>query len=265
MPCAADATTSTSRRRAATCSVSAARANRRHGDSSAPHGSGSPAAGASPADRVAVTRIASTTSRRTTCAARWRDHCAGCGQTTSTCTSCTARRWSPRPSSRSSTTCARRARWASSASEPRASSRPSNGSPCRRWRACRSRSGSSTRTPPTRCSRCFGSGPRRCGHAACSVAGCWPWPLAIQQRWPTIPKPRSLPPSPRSAADAGVGVDELAINFARSFPAVSVVLLGVSSSAHLRRNVAVITASPLRADVREAVLLLTDRHQRGRS
>jgi aryl-alcohol dehydrogenase-like predicted oxidoreductase len=67
------------------------------------------------------------------------------------------------------------------------------------------------------------------------------------------------------AADAGVGVDELAITFARSFPEVSVILVGVSSSAHLRRNVEVMTAPPLADDVRQAVVALTDRSGSGRS
>ena len=57
---------------------------------------------------------------------------------------------------------------------------------------------------------------------------------------------------------AGIGVDELAIGFARSFPEVSVILVGVSSSTHLRRNIDVMTTPPLPDDVRDAVLALAD-------
>jgi aryl-alcohol dehydrogenase-like predicted oxidoreductase len=65
--------------------------------------------------------------------------------------------------------------------------------------------------------------------------------------------------------NVGIGVDELAIGFARSFPAVSVILVGVGSSAHVRRNIEAITGPPLPADVRDAVLGLADGYRRDRA
>jgi aryl-alcohol dehydrogenase-like predicted oxidoreductase len=82
--------------------------------------------------------------------------------------------------------------------------------------------------------------------------------LALAERNPSAlaadPKAPIIEALTALAANHGVGVDELAIDFVRSFPTVAVLLTGVSSSAHLRRNVEVVTAPPLPADVREAVL-----------
>jgi 1-deoxyxylulose-5-phosphate synthase len=65
--------------------------------------------------------------------------------------------------------------------------------------------------------------------------------------------------------EAGIGVDELAIAFARSFPSVSVILVGVSTGAHLHRNVGLMSTSPLPDDVRDAVLALAEGYRHGRS
>ncbi len=60
------------------------------------------------------------------------------------------------------------------------------------------------------------------------------------------------------AERSGLGLDELAIGFARSFSEVSTVLLGISSNDHLRRNVALFESPPLDAAVRAELVALAE-------
>jgi aryl-alcohol dehydrogenase-like predicted oxidoreductase len=64
------------------------------------------------------------------------------------------------------------------------------------------------------------------------------------------------------AATTGVGVDELAIAYVQSFPEVSTVLVGISSSEHLRRNVGLLSG-PLDPAVVALVRDLAEREDAG--
>jgi aryl-alcohol dehydrogenase-like predicted oxidoreductase len=55
------------------------------------------------------------------------------------------------------------------------------------------------------------------------------------------------------ASRHGIGLDELAIGFARSFPRISTVLLGISTTDHLRRNLDLVTADPLDSSIVDEV------------
>jgi aryl-alcohol dehydrogenase-like predicted oxidoreductase len=55
------------------------------------------------------------------------------------------------------------------------------------------------------------------------------------------------------AAASGLALDELAIRWAAADPRLAVTLLGMSSEQHLHRNVQLLTAGPLSADVHDAV------------
>lgn len=58
------------------------------------------------------------------------------------------------------------------------------------------------------------------------------------------------------ARRSGTALDALAVGYVRSFPGVSTVLLGISSRAHLDRNVALMGAPPLPADVHAELLAI---------
>ena len=141
-----------------------------------------------------------------------------------------------RISSASSSTCETPARCCRSASVPRTSPRPRPGSPCRRSTHCRSPSACSTRRRPTCCSPGSRTARSTSGRGVCSGAACSPPRrspelMAEDPRAPTIEELRHL-------ADAsGLGLDALAIAFVGSFAEVSTILVGISSSEHLRRNV----------------------------
>jgi aryl-alcohol dehydrogenase-like predicted oxidoreductase len=53
----------------------------------------------------------------------------------------------------------------------------------------------------------------------------------------------------RLADDAGLGLDELAVGFVRSYESVSTMLVGISSSDHLHRNIDLMAATPLDDDL----------------
>jgi aryl-alcohol dehydrogenase-like predicted oxidoreductase len=55
------------------------------------------------------------------------------------------------------------------------------------------------------------------------------------------------------ATEAGIGLDELAIRWTRQFQAVTAMLAGMSSIAHLQRNLELIALPPLSTDLNQAV------------
>jgi D-threo-aldose 1-dehydrogenase len=77
--------------------------------------------------------------------------------------------------------------------------------------------------------------------------------LAAAERDPAAaaadPKAPTIDALRRLATETGVGIDELAVDFVRTYPSVSTILVGISSSAHLRRNLALMTAPPPDDDV----------------
>ena len=78
--------------------------------------------------------------------------------------------------------------------------------------------------------------------------------LALAERDPGRRRPatrrrRPSTPCARIADDTGLGLDQLAVGFVRSCRDVSTMLVGISSRAHLRRNVDLMAAAPLDDDV----------------
>jgi aryl-alcohol dehydrogenase-like predicted oxidoreductase len=77
------------------------------------------------------------------------------------------------------------------------------------------------------------------GGGLLALAGRGPEAVADDPKAPTIDALR------RIGEDAGLGLDELAIAFVRSFsPPVSTMLVGITSQEHLHRNVALMAAPP---------------------
>ena len=77
--------------------------------------------------------------------------------------------------------------------------------------------------------------------------------LALAERDPAAaagdPKAPTIEALRRIADDTGLGLDQLAVGFVRSHAAVSTMLVGISSRAHLQRNVDLMAMAPLDDDV----------------
>jgi len=77
--------------------------------------------------------------------------------------------------------------------------------------------------------------------------------LALAERDPAAaagdPKAPTIEALRRVADDTGLGLDQLAVGFVRRHAAVSTMLVGISSRAHLQRNVDLLAAPPLEDDV----------------
>ena len=77
--------------------------------------------------------------------------------------------------------------------------------------------------------------------------------LALAERDPAAiaddPKAPTIEALRRIADDTGLGLDQLAVSFVRSHAAVSTMLLGISSRAHLQRNLDLMAMAPLADDV----------------
>jgi aryl-alcohol dehydrogenase-like predicted oxidoreductase len=63
------------------------------------------------------------------------------------------------------------------------------------------------------------------------------------------PKSAMISALARIAAEAGIRMDELAIRWVAAHRAASVMLLGMSSIDHLRRNVEILRLPPLEPDI----------------
>ena len=124
------------------------------------------------------------------------------------------------------------------------------GSTCRPCAPSRCRSACSTRRPPRSCSPAGPSGRSTSGSAGCWGAACSPrrratsTPSPMIRRRPTIARLADL------ARRSGLALDALAVGYVRSFPGVSTMLVGISSRAHLDRNVSLMAAPALPDDVR---------------
>jgi aryl-alcohol dehydrogenase-like predicted oxidoreductase len=88
------------------------------------------------------------------------------------------------------------------------------------------------------------------GGGLLGLAGRDPVAAARDPKGPTIDRLVTL------AARSGFGLDALAVGFVRSFAGVSTMLVGISSSAHLERNVALHGAPPLPDDVLAELLTI---------
>ena len=121
------------------------------------------------------------------------------------------------------------------------------GQPASRWPS--SRSGSSIRRRPTTRSRSPNGEESRCGCVGVLGGGLLAaaagdsTPIQHHPKRPLIQRLQEL------AARHDIGLDRLAIGFAASFPRVSTMLVGISTTSHLHRNLDLVAAGPLDPEV----------------
>ena len=105
------------------------------------------------------------------------------------------------------------------------------------------------RTPPEHAAS-------RSGPAACSAAGCsTPASATPDFDDPKLPLIRRLQ---EIAGRHGVGLDQLAIGFVQSVPALSAMLVGINTTSHLHRYLELAAAGPLDAELRDEVRAALD-------
>ncbi len=91
--------------------------------------------------------------------------------------------------------------------------------------------------------------------------------LALAERDPsavaTDPKAPNIDALRVVAVDTGLGLDQLAVGFVRSYDEVTTMLVGISSPEHLRRNVELMAAGPLDDDVIDRLRSVSAPERRG--